>query len=233
MSIYKQIPAIMAEVGAIEKNRKGQGISYAFRGIDDIYSALQPLLAKHKVFYAPNVISQVREQRESKSGGVLTYSILTVEYTFFAEDGSNFKLVTVGEAMDSSDKSSNKAMSAALKYAMLQLFCIPTEEEKDTEYQNHGPSFPPQAVQAPVGNSEDPGSYVIKVGKKWAGMALEKIGAHDAASYGKYLRDQAAEKGKPLTGDWAEAADMIDAFCKSRETKESFAQQTGNPKGTA
>ena len=137
MSIYKQIPAIMAEVGAIEKNRKGQGINYAFRGIDDIYSALQPLLAKHKVFYAPNVVNQTRETRETKSGGTATYTILTVEYTFYAEDGSNFKLVTVGEAMDTSDKSSNKAMSAALKYAMLQLFCIPTEEEKDTEYQNH------------------------------------------------------------------------------------------------
>ncbi len=141
--IFKQIPLIMSEVGAIEKNRKGDGINYKFRGIDDIYMALQPLLAKHKVFYAPNVIHQAREGRTTKSGSILTYSILTIEFTFYAEDGSHFKLVTVGEAMDTSDKSSNKAMSAALKAAALQLFCIPTEEEKDTEYQHHEPAPAP------------------------------------------------------------------------------------------
>jgi len=149
--IYKQIPLIMSEVGAIEKNRSGEGIRYKFRGIDDIYSALQPLLAKYKVFFAPNVLEQKRESRETKSGGTMTFTVLTVEYTFFAEDASFFKLVTVGEAMDTSDKSSNKAMSAALKYAMLQLFCIPTEEEKDTEYSNHSlPKRSPVAVAAPA-----------------------------------------------------------------------------------
>lgn len=65
--------------------------------------------------------------------------------------------------------------------------------------------------------SNDPGSYVIKVGKKWLGHSLEKMGAHDAASYGKYLRDSAKESGKPLTGDWLEAANAIDAFVASRE----------------
>lgn len=127
----------MAEVGAIEKTRRGDGINYKFRGIDDIYASLQPLLAKHGVFFAPNVLAKDRAERLTKSGGTMTITLLTVEFTFYAEDGSNFKIVTVGEAMDTSDKSSNKSMSAALKYAMLQLFCIPTEEEKDTEYQNH------------------------------------------------------------------------------------------------
>lgn len=148
MLIYKQIPLIISEIGAIEKTRRGQGISYAFRGIDDIYFALQPLLAKHKVFFAPNVLKHDRETRETKSGGVMTYTIITVEYVFYAEDGSHFKLVAVGEAMDTSDKSSNKAMSSALKCATLQLFCIPTEEEKDTEAQNHEPA--PRAPDARI-----------------------------------------------------------------------------------
>jgi hypothetical protein len=43
----------------------------------------------------------------------------------------------IGEAMDSGDKSANKAMSAAQKYALLQVFCIPTEEPKDTENETH------------------------------------------------------------------------------------------------
>ncbi len=165
MKIFKQIPLIMSEVGAIEKSRQGSGINYKFRGIDDIYFALQPLLAKHGVFFAPNVIDQQRHERESKNGGVLTYTILKVEFTFYADDGSSFKVCTVGEAMDTSDKSSNKAMSAALKYAILELFCIPTEEEKDTEYQNHEPKPRGASVKAP-GSNEMPDRYQGVGGKE-------------------------------------------------------------------
>ena len=39
--------------------------------------------------------------------------------------------------MDSGDKAANKAMSAAHKYALLQVFCIPTEEPKDSENEHH------------------------------------------------------------------------------------------------
>lgn len=157
MKIYKQITAIMAEVGAIEKNRGGAGIGYSFRGIDDIYFALQPLFAKHGVCCAPRVTAQHREERPTKSGGTMTFTVLTVDFTMYAEDGSSLKLTTVGEAMDTSDKSSNKAMSAAMKYAMLQLFCIPTEEEKDTEYQNHEPAKRTESAPAPVSITRTPG----------------------------------------------------------------------------
>ena len=40
---------------------------------------------------------------------------------------------TYGEAMDSADKSTNKAMSAAYKYMCLQVFCIPTEGDNDAD----------------------------------------------------------------------------------------------------
>jgi ribosomal 50S subunit-associated protein YjgA (DUF615 family) len=39
--------------------------------------------------------------------------------------------------MDSGDKASNKAMAVGHKYALLQLFAIPTEEQKDPEYDSH------------------------------------------------------------------------------------------------
>ena len=44
---------------------------------------------------------------------------------------------TFGEAMDSGDKATNKAMSAAYKYAALQAFAIPTEGDNDTENHTH------------------------------------------------------------------------------------------------
>ena len=131
--IHEVIPKIMAEVGSISKGRKNQQQNYMFRGIDDAYAAFQPLFAKHGVFVVPSVLKSVREERAAKSGGVLIYTTLDVKHTFFADDGSSLECVTVGEAMDSGDKSSNKAMSAAMKYALLEVFCVPTEADNDTE----------------------------------------------------------------------------------------------------
>jgi hypothetical protein len=151
--IHTVIPAIMAEVGAIEKGRRNTQQGYAFRGIDDAYAAFQPLFAKHGLFVVPTVLERIREERktvkENGREGVLIYTTLTVRHTFTADDGSFVEAVTIGEAMDSGDKSSNKAMSAAMKYALLEVFCVPTEDDNDTE--NH--SHEPRATAKPVGGS--------------------------------------------------------------------------------
>jgi hypothetical protein len=140
MEIYKKIPLIMGEVGHIAKTKKNQSQGYMFRGIDDVMAALQGLLTKHNVFYCPSVIGETREERQSAKGGLLIYTILRVEYLFYASDGSSVKVTTVGEAMDSGDKSSNKALASALKYALTQLFCIPTEGDNDVENSDPEPT---------------------------------------------------------------------------------------------
>lgn len=142
-AIHEQIPKIMTDIGAIGKGKKNTAQGYSFRGIDDVYLAVHSVLAKHGVFTVPEVMHMEREERKTKSGGVLIYTILTVKYTFYASDGTSFESVMVGEAMDSGDKSCNKAMSAAQKYAFLQIFAIPTEEPKDTE--NDSPQPQPKA----------------------------------------------------------------------------------------
>jgi hypothetical protein len=134
--IYTKIPKIMSLVGVIGKDRTNTMQGYKFRGIDDMYNALNEHLSKEGIFVTSKVIEKQREERQSAKGGLLLYSILTMEFEFFAEDGSSVKSTTVGESMDSGDKSMNKAMSTAYKYALMQIFCIPTEEEKDTEYQS-------------------------------------------------------------------------------------------------
>ena len=86
----------------------------------------------------PRVISRVGTERLSKNGGVILTSIVEVEFDFVsAEDGSKHMVRTIGEAMDTSDKSTNKAMSAAYKYAAMQAFAIPTEGDNDSENFTH------------------------------------------------------------------------------------------------
>ena len=139
--IYKAICNVMSDVGAIGKDKTADvgKRKYQYRGIDDVMNALQPAMVKNGIFVVPCVLNQIREERKDKYGGTLIYSISEVEYTFYADDGSNVKAVVVGEAMDSGDKSMNKAMSAAFKYACFQTFCIQTEDLLDSEQDDPRP----------------------------------------------------------------------------------------------
>lgn len=136
--IYELIPKVADEIGAIAKNRVQSQQNYKFRGIDDVYNAVHGPLCKHGVFITTEVKEVSREERTTKSGSALTYTHLMMVVTFWAKDGSSVSTVTAGEAMDSSDKSTNKAMSAALKYAMFQTFTIPLEEP-ESEDDHHEP----------------------------------------------------------------------------------------------
>lgn len=131
--IYQAINGVMAEIGVIEKNKKNNGQGFMYRGVDDVMNALQPALIKNKVFIAPEILDSKVEERQSKSGGINKYIELKIKYTFYAEDGSNICAIVHGEAMDSGDKGTNKAMSIAFKYACFQVFCIPTEEMLDPD----------------------------------------------------------------------------------------------------
>lgn len=142
MSVYKAIACIQGELAkeGIGKNRKNQtpGASYMFRGIDDVYNALSPLLAKHGLCILPRMLSREVVERKSAKGNAIFYVTVEAEFDFVsAEDGSKHTVRTFGEAMDSGDKATNKAMSAAYKYAAFQAFAIPTEGDNDADATTH------------------------------------------------------------------------------------------------
>ena len=141
MKIYKAINAVQTElstIGITKDRTNSQGSGYKFRGIDDVYNAISPLLAKHGLCILPRVLTRECVERISKSGGALFYVTVEVEFDFVsAEDGSKHTVKTFGEAMDSGDKATNKAMSAAYKYAAFQAFSIPTESDNDADAVTH------------------------------------------------------------------------------------------------
>ena len=154
--IYTAINAIMDEIPAIGKNQKNAQQGFMYRGIDVVMNVLQPLFSKHKVFAVPEVLDHKREERTTNNGGRLLYSICTIKYTFYAEDGSSVSAVVIGEGMDSGDKATNKAMAIAFKYACFQVFCIPTEEMKDPDETTPPPSEPKKPEPKPEPKNEEP-----------------------------------------------------------------------------
>lgn len=165
-NIYQSIADIMQEVPSISKEKTNKQQGFKYRGIDDVMNAFQPILAKHKVFIVPEVINQAREERTTKNGGNLIYSICTIKFKFYAEDGSFVEAITIGEGMDSADKATNKAMAVAMKYAMFQVFCIPTEEMVDPDAETPPDSNKPKAKPIKIDKASIDG--IIELATKYA-----------------------------------------------------------------
>lgn len=153
--IYRKMSEVMREIGAVTKDQKNQAQGFKFRGIDQFVNALYPALTRHGVFMAPRALRHDQEIKEvvrsNGKAGVDKHVAIMMEYTFYAEDGSH---VTVGpipaEGLDSGDKATNKALSAALKYALIQTFSIPTEDMAEADLESPEMGAATAKASAPV-----------------------------------------------------------------------------------
>ena len=135
-AVYGAIARVAADISkvGIRKDHRNTQQGYAFRSIDDIYNLLGPILAQHQLVILPHVFSRELTERQTKAGTPLFAVVVGVEYRIVsAVDGSSHVVRVYGEAMDSADKATNKAMSAAYKYACIQSFAIPTEGDNDAD----------------------------------------------------------------------------------------------------
>lgn len=131
--IFQKMTSILKETKAITKSEKNQQQGFKFRGIDNVMNELHELFAKNDVFILQEVQDFTVDARPTAKGGTLFYTRAKIKFRYMTTDGSFVETVNVGEAMDSGDKGMNKAMSIALKYSLLQMFLIPTEDPKDPD----------------------------------------------------------------------------------------------------
>ena len=130
MSINAQLVDVTRRIAkeGIGKTRKNEQQNYNFRGVDEVMQAFAPLLADVGLYLRPRFSEREVAERVSAKGGALFYVTVKGEFDFVNDKGET---VTVGpfygEAMDSGDKATNKAMATAFKYAMFQTFCVPLE----------------------------------------------------------------------------------------------------------
>lgn len=202
MNIYQAIADIMKNGYTIAKEKYNAQQKFNYRGIDDVMNTFQPLMAERGIFIVPEVLENHREERHSKQGNNLIYSVLKVKYTFYAEDGSSISAVVIGEGMDSADKASNKAMAVAMKYAMFQVFCIPTEEMKDPDGDSHPETTPspppPPPVKQPAPAKQD---LSFKCERCGAGILSYKDSEGKTVGIRKHCEGSKAKFGQVLCLD--------------------------------
>ncbi len=139
-NVYQKINRVMsilAKEGISKDNTAPSQIGgYSFRGIDDVYNTLAPILSDVGLIVFPTVLDRICTERPGRDNKVIFCVALQVQYSFVStDDGSSAEVILWGEGMDSGDKATNKALSAAYKYACFETFCIPIDgqdSEQDT-----------------------------------------------------------------------------------------------------
>jgi len=147
-TIHARLNAVMQEVTAVAKKEKNQQQNFNFRGIDAVVNAVGPALRQHGVIVTPNVIDyeygtvEVGQKRTP-----MAHVRVKVRYEFFGIEGDSISATVVGEAMDSGDKATAKAMSVAFRIALLQSLALPTDE-RDPDHDTYERS--PKVIVNPV-----------------------------------------------------------------------------------
>lgn len=149
-TIQAALAAVMADVREVRKTDRNTAQNFSFRGIDAVLNAVGPALRAHGVVIMPRVLDYRYDtvevgQRRTQMGHV----IITAEYTFVGPAGDSLTAVALGEAMDAGDKAVPKAMSVALRTALLQALALPTDDP-DPDAQSYERSAREAALEPPA-----------------------------------------------------------------------------------
>ena len=178
MKVYATIARVTGKLAkeGIAKARRNKDQNFQFRGIDDVYNVLSRILSDEGLNILPRVLSREVTVKATRNGGAMNNVVVEVEFDLVcAEDGSRHTIKTFGEAMDTADKATNKAMSAAMKYACLMAFQIPTEGDNDAD------AVTPE-VAGPAAGPADEGETVA--------LIRSAVDLRDLVKIGKSIRDE-------------------------------------------
>lgn len=128
-NVIEALACIMADLPAIAKVKHqtadGKGVTYAYRGIEEITAEAQGLFAKYCVIVAPK--TSAREVRDiTVNNNPWTDTYLECEWTIYGPGGIDdcIPASTFGVGRDNSDKGTNKAQTQGYKYLLLALLMI-------------------------------------------------------------------------------------------------------------
>lgn len=131
-SIDDVMAAVGAELARVGVGKTGNNTqqNYKFRPIDAVLNTIGPIMARHGLAMTVEFSDRVSERMPTKSGGIAVWVSIAGKFTYRWRNEVR-STVTYGEAMDTADKATNKAMAMAAKYAHVLTFNIPVIGQDD------------------------------------------------------------------------------------------------------
>lgn len=125
MNIYQRLAAAMADVSYVQKEKK-QGMRYTIVSHDAVTAKVRPVLLKHGIVYHPIDL-------EVDQVGNRTQVRLAVRFVNIEDPADFFVVPSLGYGIDDQDKGPGKAISYAVKYALLKALGLETGDDPDLD----------------------------------------------------------------------------------------------------
>lgn len=135
-SIVVLMGQAMAKLRAVEKDRRFDGPGgFNFRGIDATVNACGPVFRELGIVGpVPELLDITHDLVQTGKGREMHRVRVKVQYEFVGPAGDRLPVVVPGEAIDTGDKATAKAMSVAMRIALLQTLCLPTQEPDPDDF---------------------------------------------------------------------------------------------------
>ena len=134
LNLRQKLAEVRRRIGYVQKRGRNERHNYSYVTAADIAGAVGDILAELGVIVVPRLESISHEPARTgrTDGEHLTHVVMS--YSFVDVDTAEEIAVKVaGEGVDAGDKAPYKAMTGALKYALLQSFLLATGDDPEDE----------------------------------------------------------------------------------------------------
>jgi len=150
LNIHQRLANVMNEVSYIQKDKK-DGMKYSIVSHDKVTAKVRPALLKHGIVYYPVML-------EHSQNGNRTEVTMSIKFVNIENQDDYFVVPSLGFGIDNQDKGPGKAISYAVKYALLKALGLETGDDPDLEQEAEHKSQAHQwseGVIAEIQNAED------------------------------------------------------------------------------
>ena len=132
LNIHQRLAAAMSVVQYIQKDPAKQGMNYATVSHDKVTASVRPALLDAGIVYYPIKCQHTQSGNRAECG-------MTIRFVNIDKPEDCFDVETFGYGVDNQDKGPGKAMSYAVKYALLKTMGLETGDDPDHQSIDHGP----------------------------------------------------------------------------------------------
>ena len=134
LNLRQKLAEVRRRIGYVQKRGHNERFNYSYVTAADIAGAVGDILAELGVVVVPRLESISHEPVRIGSAGGEHLTHVVMNYSFVDVDTAEEITVKVaGEGLDPGDKAPYKAMTGALKYALLQSFLLATGDDPEDE----------------------------------------------------------------------------------------------------
>ena len=138
LNLRQKLAEVRRRIGYIQKRGFNERNNYSYVTAADLAGAVGDILAELGVVIVPTLESIAYEAGRNGGAEIARSAQVVMSYTFTDVDtGEEITAKVAGQGLDAGDKAPYKAMTGALKYALLQSFLLATGDDPEEERINH------------------------------------------------------------------------------------------------